>query len=115
MSELEQKPNDDTLEIKPPATPVTGASPQATDALTFTNAPNLLTLLRIAFVPIVVALLFLKTEFGDILAAVAFMIASLTDWFDGYIARKRTLVTVYGKLMDPLADKFLVVAAIVML
>jgi CDP-diacylglycerol--glycerol-3-phosphate 3-phosphatidyltransferase len=81
----------------------------------FDNFPNRLTLARIAFVPFVVGLLFLQTETWDLVAAIVFGIAAITDYFDGYIARSRKLVTVYGKLMDPLADKFLVVCSLVML
>jgi CDP-diacylglycerol--glycerol-3-phosphate 3-phosphatidyltransferase len=83
--------------------------------LPFTNAPNLLTLSRILFVPIVIGLLFLRSTRGDIAAALLFAIASITDYFDCYLARSQKLVTVYGKLMDPLADKFLVVSSLVML
>lgn len=83
--------------------------------LEFTNAPNLLTLSRIFFIPIVVFLLYWRTVTGDLLAAAVFGIAGFTDFLDGYLARTRNLVTVYGKLMDPLADKFLVVCSLVML
>ncbi len=68
-----------------------------------------------AFVPLVVALLFLRTDSADIWAGWAFTIASITDYFDGYLARRHKVVTVYGKLMDPLADKFLVVSSLIML
>src|ERR1700690_3019438 len=85
------------------------------DDLIFTNAPNILTLIRIGFVPIVVSLLFLKTPKGDLVAAIAFAIASITDYFDGYLARIHKLETVYGRLLDPLADKFLVVSALIVL
>jgi CDP-diacylglycerol---glycerol-3-phosphate 3-phosphatidyltransferase len=83
--------------------------------LQFNNVPNQLTMLRIACVPVVVGLLFIQTPLGDFFAALAFGIAAITDYFDGYIARKRKIVTVYGKLMDPLADKFLVVCSLIML
>lgn len=83
--------------------------------LEFTNAPNILTLIRVGFVPIVVTLLFQRDPIMDIVAALSFGVASITDYFDGYIARARKQVTVYGKLMDPLADKFLVVASVIML
>lgn len=88
---------------------------QNNDDLTFTNTPNLLTLLRIVFVPVIVALLFLKDPTWDLVAAIIFAVASITDYFDGYLARTQKLETVYGKLMDPLADKFLVVSTIIML
>lgn len=60
-------------------------------------------------------LLFLKSPKWDLVAAIVFGIASLTDWLDGYLARRLKIESVYGKLMDPLADKFLVVASLVML
>lgn len=85
------------------------------DELTFNTTPNWLTLLRIAFVPVVVGLLFIHTFTGDLFAALAFVLASITDYFDGYLARTQKVVTVYGKLLDPLADKFLVVSALIML
>lgn len=85
------------------------------DELTFTTAPNMLTLMRILFVPVVVGLMFLRQPRWDIAAMIAFAVASVTDYFDGYLARARKQVTVYGKLMDPLADKFLVVSALIML
>ncbi len=83
--------------------------------LTFNNAPNLLTLLRILMVPFVVGLMFMRTPTGDFAAMIIFVVASITDYFDGYLARVRNQVTIYGKLMDPLADKVLVVSALVML
>ncbi|MBC7690519.1 MAG: CDP-diacylglycerol--glycerol-3-phosphate 3-phosphatidyltransferase [Methylotenera sp.] len=83
--------------------------------LNFTNTPNLLTLSRMLFVPVVVTCLFVKTPKWDLIAALLFGVASITDYFDGYIARRQKLETVYGKLMDPLADKFLVVSALIML
>lgn len=83
--------------------------------MTFTNAPNLLTLLRIAFVPLIVGLLFLHDPTWDVVAALLFAAASITDYFDGYLARVQKIETVYGKLMDPLADKFLVVSSLIML
>lgn len=95
--------------------PDTGSDAPQTEEMTFTNAPNLLTLLRIFFVPIVVGLLFLKEPKWDVVAALLFGVASITDYFDGYLARRNKQVTVYGKLMDPLADKFLVVSSLIML
>ena len=81
----------------------------------FNTAPNQITLLRIAFVPAVVGFLFVGSPLWDLIAALTFGVAAATDYFDGYIARSRKLVTVYGKLMDPLADKFLVVCSLIML
>jgi len=85
------------------------------DDLKFDTLPNRLTLLRMAFVPLVVGLLFIRTPAGDLAAAIVFGLAAITDYFDGYFARTRKQVTVYGKLMDPLADKFLVSSALIML
>lgn len=81
----------------------------------FNNAPNWLTLSRILLIPVVVFCLSVKSPLFDWIAAIVFGIASITDFFDGYLARKMNLVTIYGKLMDPLADKFLVIASMVML
>jgi len=79
------------------------------------NLPNLLTVLRIMLVPVLVVALLGNTPAGDVLAAVVFALASLTDFVDGYLARARGSVTTFGKLMDPLADKLLVVAALISL
>ena len=83
--------------------------------MTFTTAPNILTLVRILFVPVIVAFLYFKSPNWDLPAALLFVAASITDYFDGYLARRQNLETVYGKLMDPLADKFLVVCTLIML
>ena len=79
------------------------------------NVPNVLTLLRILAVPVIVAALLGETPNGDALAAGVFALAAFTDGLDGYIARRRRDVTTFGKLMDPLADKLLIVAALVSL
>jgi CDP-diacylglycerol--glycerol-3-phosphate 3-phosphatidyltransferase len=79
------------------------------------NLPNLLTVLRIMLVPVLVVALLGNTPAGDVLAAVVFALASLTDFVDGYLARTRREVTTFGKLMDPLADKLLVVGALLCL
>jgi CDP-diacylglycerol---glycerol-3-phosphate 3-phosphatidyltransferase len=79
------------------------------------NLPNLLTVLRIMLVPALVVALLGNTAGGDVLAAVVFALASLTDFVDGYLARARDSVTTFGKLMDPLADKLLIVAALISL
>jgi CDP-diacylglycerol---glycerol-3-phosphate 3-phosphatidyltransferase len=79
------------------------------------NLPNVLTVLRIMLVPALVVALLGNTPAGDVLAAVVFALASLTDFVDGYLARAREEVTTFGKLMDPLADKLLIVAALISL
>ena len=79
------------------------------------NLPNALTLLRILAVPVVVVALLGETPNGDALAAAVFALAAATDGLDGYIARSRDSVTTFGKLMDPLADKLLIVGALLSL
>ena len=79
------------------------------------NLPNALTLLRILAVPVVVVALLGETPNGDTLAALVFALAALTDGLDGYFARSRGSVTTFGKLMDPLADKLLIIGALVSL
>src|SRR5215210_1815036 len=79
------------------------------------NLPNVLTLLRILAVPVIVVALLGETPNGDTLAAGVFALAAFSDGLDGYMARRRNDVTTFGKLMDPLADKLLIVAALVAL
>src|SRR6266849_6903256 len=79
------------------------------------NLPNALTVVRIMLVPALVVALLGNTPEGDVLTAVVFALASLTDFVDGYLARARDSVTTFGKLMDPLADKLLIVAALIAL
>lgn len=90
---------------------------RATDKPSNWNVPNVLTVIRIFLVPVYVVLLFMAPEdFGWRLAAtVVFVVAMLTDLADGYIARSRNLVTDFGKLWDPVADKALTGAAFVSL
>jgi CDP-diacylglycerol--glycerol-3-phosphate 3-phosphatidyltransferase len=79
------------------------------------NLPNALTVARIMLVPVLVVALLGNTPAGDVLAAVVFVLASLTDFVDGRLARARDSVTTFGKLMDPLADKLLIIAALISL
>jgi CDP-diacylglycerol--glycerol-3-phosphate 3-phosphatidyltransferase len=79
------------------------------------NLPNLLTVARILAVPVIVVALLDETPNGDTLAAAVFALAAVTDGLDGYIARSRDAVTTFGKLVDPLADKLLIVAALISL
>jgi len=76
------------------------------------NVPNVLTLIRILLVPVLVVALLDQTSDGDVLAAIVFAVASLTDAIDGYLARSRNAITTFGKLMDPVADKLLIIAAL---
>jgi CDP-diacylglycerol--glycerol-3-phosphate 3-phosphatidyltransferase len=86
------------------------------------NLPNALTLSRIFFVPLLVVVLLTKFEgrqvIGlpkDVVAAAIFALASMTDWLDGYLARRRKQITALGQMMDPLADKLLTSAAFISL
>lgn len=89
------------------------------------NLPNRLTMFRILLIPIIVTSLFINLSKTDWLipyqktlgyvAAWTFVAASITDFFDGYIARKRGIVTVFGSFLDPIADKFLVVSSLILL
>ena len=79
------------------------------------NLPNVLTVLRIMLVPVLVVALLEQSSGGDLLAAIVFAVASATDAVDGYLARSRNSITTFGKLMDPIADKLLIIAALVAL
>jgi CDP-diacylglycerol--glycerol-3-phosphate 3-phosphatidyltransferase len=79
------------------------------------NLPNLLTVVRMLLVPVLIVALLEKTGDGDLLAAIVFAVASITDAIDGWLARSRGSVTTFGKLMDPIADKLLIVAALIAL
>ena len=86
------------------------------------NLPNSLTLARIFLIPLLVVVLLTKFEgaviFGigkELVGAAIFGLAALTDWLDGYLARRRHQVTTFGQLMDPLADKLLIMAALLSL
>lgn len=79
------------------------------------NLPNLITYLRILVIPVFLWLVWRGDPVSSVLAAVLFTLAALSDILDGWLARKMNLVSVVGKLMDPLADKLIVTAALVML
>jgi len=79
------------------------------------NIANILTFSRILIIPVIFALLFFKEEIYGIYAAFFFFIAILTDFIDGYIARKKNLVTNLGIFLDPIADKLLVITILIML
>jgi CDP-diacylglycerol--glycerol-3-phosphate 3-phosphatidyltransferase len=83
--------------------------------MTFNTAPNFLTLLRICFVPVIIGLLFLQRPDANWKAAGLFILASITDCLDGHLARIQESETIYGKLLDPLADKFLTISTLIML
>ena len=77
------------------------------------NLPNKLTVMRIILVPFMVASMLIEFPFHYLVAGLIFGAASLTDYFDGKIARERNLITNFGKFADPIADKILVVSALV--
>jgi cardiolipin synthase (CMP-forming) len=79
------------------------------------NLPNLLTLSRIAAIPLVVASFWLEHGWAQWLSAGLFAAACVTDWFDGYFARRYHQISRFGRFLDPIADKLLVAAALVML
>ncbi|EUJ31828.1 CDP-diacylglycerol--glycerol-3-phosphate 3-phosphatidyltransferase [Listeria floridensis FSL S10-1187] len=91
------------------------------------NLPNKLTVARIILIPVFVVLCVVPFQFGEVnwigsvipvtslIATLIFIIAALTDWFDGHLARKYNLITNFGKFADPMADKLLVTAAFIIL
>jgi CDP-diacylglycerol--glycerol-3-phosphate 3-phosphatidyltransferase len=79
------------------------------------QGPNLLTLFRIAAVPIIIILMLFPNRVCVFIAALVFSAAAITDYLDGFYARKRNMVTTLGKVMDPVADKLLVSSAFIML
>jgi len=79
------------------------------------NVPNSLSLSRIASVPLIVLFLLFPNKLTNFLAAITFSVASLTDLLDGFFARRRRTVTTIGRLLDPMADKLLISAALIML
>jgi cardiolipin synthase len=80
-----------------------------------TDLPNLLTLSRIAAIPVLVALVALRDPWGDFAACVVFSAAAITDYFDGKLARERQQTSAFGRMLDPIADKLLVGAALMLL
>ncbi|HXE96455.1 MAG TPA: CDP-diacylglycerol--glycerol-3-phosphate 3-phosphatidyltransferase [Dongiaceae bacterium] len=79
------------------------------------NLPNILTMMRIAAIPLLAALLMSPSRSAGFLAAALFAVASITDWLDGYLARRMGIVTIFGKFLDPIADKLIVMAALIMI
>lgn len=89
------------------------------------NLPNRLTMFRVILIPIIIFSMYsVETQYAwasahtkllNYIAAWTFVIASITDFLDGFIARKKNIVTVFGSFLDPIADKFLVISALIML
>ncbi|SHM42525.1 CDP-diacylglycerol--glycerol-3-phosphate 3-phosphatidyltransferase [Vreelandella subglaciescola] len=79
------------------------------------NIPNILTLARIAFIPLLVVLFYLPFEWSMPVAAAFFALAAVTDWLDGYLARRWNQSTPFGAFLDPVADKLMVAVALALL
>ncbi len=79
------------------------------------NTPNLLTMARIAAIPLLAVLLTSPSKDAGFWSAALFSLAAITDWLDGYLARRMQIVTVFGKFLDPIADKLIVMAALIMI
>lgn len=77
------------------------------------NLPNKITIGRVLMIPLFLILYLSAIPYGDYIAGSIFLVASFTDFLDGYIARKQNLITNFGKFIDPLADKLLVVSALI--
>ncbi len=83
--------------------------------MTLPNLPNALTLSRIFLVPLLVVVLLTRADFWELIGGAIFGVAALTDWLDGYLARRRKEVTTLGIMLDPVADKMLISAAFISL
>jgi CDP-diacylglycerol--glycerol-3-phosphate 3-phosphatidyltransferase len=81
----------------------------------FFNLPNMLTMCRILVIPLVLFFVYYESRVNSFIAACLFGLASVTDFFDGWLARRKGLTTVLGKFLDPLADKLIVTSTLVML
>ena len=79
------------------------------------SIPNLLTLLRIALIPVFVLFFYLPLESAHLITTLIFALAAITDWFDGYLARKWKETSAFGAFLDPVADKLMVAVALVLI
>ena len=79
------------------------------------NLPNLLTLMRIFLIPVLIIVFYLPSSYAPLASAVVFAVAGITDWFDGYLARKWNQTTAFGAFLDPVADKLMVSTALLLL
>lgn len=79
------------------------------------NLPTNLTLLRIALIPLLAIVFYLPWQYSNVASTVIFLIAALTDWLDGYLARKMSLETAFGAFLDPVADKLMVAIVLVLI
>ncbi|HUT99902.1 MAG TPA: CDP-diacylglycerol--glycerol-3-phosphate 3-phosphatidyltransferase [Myxococcota bacterium] len=92
-----------------------GVDVRATLKQEFFNLPNMLTMFRILVIPLVLFFVYYESRMNSFIAACLFALASATDYFDGWLARRQGLITVLGKFLDPLADKLIVSSTLVML
>ncbi|MFQ3231256.1 MAG: CDP-diacylglycerol--glycerol-3-phosphate 3-phosphatidyltransferase [Reinekea sp.] len=79
------------------------------------NIPNLLTMFRLILIPVIVVVYYLPFQWVYLVTSILFIVAAVTDWFDGYLARKLGQMTPFGAFLDPVADKLIVAAALVVL
>ena len=79
------------------------------------NIPNILTLLRIALIPVFVLFFYLPLESAPLITTAIFALAAVTDWFDGYLARRWQQTSAFGAFLDPVADKLMVAAALILI
>lgn len=79
------------------------------------NLPNSLTLLRVAFIPVFIVLFYLPFSWSYYASAAIFLLAAITDWLDGFLARRLQQMTKFGAFLDPVADKLIVVTALILL
>ncbi len=81
----------------------------------FSNIPNILTLLRIALIPVFIAFFYLPIAHANQICAAIFALAAITDWLDGFLARKLGQMSAFGAFLDPVADKLMVITALILL
>ncbi len=79
------------------------------------NLPNAVTMVRIGMIPVILTFTYYESRLNSFIAAIIFAVTAATDFLDGWLARRRGLVTVIGKFLDPLADKLVVVSTLIML
>ena len=79
------------------------------------NIPTMLTLFRIILIPVLIVIFYLPVPGARTAAAVIFMLAALSDWLDGYLARKLAMTSPFGAFLDPVADKLMITTALIML
>ena len=82
---------------------------------TLTSLPNLLTLMRIVLIPVFIGVYYLPFEGAHVAAAIIFALASVTDWLDGFLARRLKQMSPFGAFLDPVADKLLIASTLLVL